>query len=138
MHQPTDLVERYVAVWNEPDAEARRAAIEHLWADDGAHILQPPQEIRDTAASIGFVSPTLEARGHAELEIRVTRAHEEFVAPGEYVFRGRGDAVQLGDAVRFGWEMVPVGQQQPAAVGMEFLVLDARGRIRLDYQFIEQ
>jgi hypothetical protein len=35
-----------VAVWNQPDAELRRQAIRDLWTDDGAHILQPPQEIR--------------------------------------------------------------------------------------------
>ena len=138
MSPPTDLVERYVALWNEPDPNARRAAISALWADDGAHVLQPPQEIRDGAAAIGFSAPALEARGHAALERRVTRAHEDFVAPGEYVFRSRADAVALGDVVKFGWEMVPVGGNEPAAAGLEFLVLDGNGRIRTDYQFIER
>ena len=138
MSQPaTDLVERYVAMWNEEDPAARRAAVAELWVADGAQILQPPQEMLDQAARIGFINPVLEARGHHALEARVTRAHEEFVAPGEFRFRARGDAMRVGDVVKFGWEMFALGNGDPVAAGLEFLVLDARGRIRLDYQFIE-
>ena len=36
---PRELVDRYVAVWNEPDAELRRKAIHELWTQDGAHIV---------------------------------------------------------------------------------------------------
>src|SRR6266702_2491969 len=64
---PQELVSRYVAVWNQPDAELRRRAIHDLWAEDGAHILGPPQEIRKAATGLGFPSTTLEARGHDEL-----------------------------------------------------------------------
>ena len=40
---PGDLVRRYVAVWQEPDAELRRKAVRELWAEDGAQVLQPPE-----------------------------------------------------------------------------------------------
>src|SRR5262245_59788311 len=79
---PHELVSRYVAVWNQADAELRRKAIHDLWAKDGGHVLQPPQEMRQAAAGLGFPAPVLEARGHDELEVRVTRAYEEFVAQG--------------------------------------------------------
>ena len=137
MPRPTDLVERYVAMWNEEDPEARRAAVCELWATDGAQILQPPRELLKEAARIGFVNPVLEARGHHALETRVTRAHDEFVASGEFRFRPRDDATRVGDVIKFGWEMVPAGGGEPAGAGLEFLILDAQGRIRLDYQFIE-
>jgi hypothetical protein len=68
----------------------------------------------------------------------VTRAHEEFVAPGEFRFRPRGDAMRIGDVIKFGWEMVPAAGGAAAAAGLEFLLLDAQGRIRCDYQFIER
>jgi hypothetical protein len=42
--------DRYLALWNEPDADRRRRMIAELWTEDGAHILQPPQEIREIAA----------------------------------------------------------------------------------------
>ena len=37
----------------------------------------------------------------------------------------------------FNWEMVRKGTGDVAGVGLEFLVLGADGRIRIDYQFIE-
>src|SRR5260370_19983445 len=113
---PQELAGRYVAVWNEPDAEPRRKAIHDLWTEDGAHILQPPQEIRTLAAGLGFTS-TLEARGHDALEVRVTRAYEEFVAPGKFAFKLRDNADRLGNVVKFNWEMVPSSGGEVAGGG---------------------
>src|SRR5258708_37682117 len=53
MNATQDLVERYVAVWNETDADARRAAIARLWRPDGAHF-----------------GKERETKGHAGLEQR--------------------------------------------------------------------
>ena len=128
------LVRRYVAVWTEPDPAKRRDAIEQPWTDDGAHVLQPPVEIRDAAAALGFAHPTLEVRGYDEIEARVTRAYDDFVAPGEYTFRASGPAVRLHDVVKFRWEMVPVGGGEAVGGGVDVFVLDD-GRVRTDYQF---
>jgi hypothetical protein len=133
---PKELAGRYVAVWNEPDAERRRKAITELWTEDGVHLLQPPQEVREAAAGLG-VTPILQARGHDELEVRVTRSYEEFIAPGEFVSRPRANAARLGNVVKFNWEMVPISGGEPVGVGLEILVLDDDGRIRMDYMFIE-
>ncbi len=133
---PKELVDRYVAVWIEPDAERRRKAIAELWTEDGVQLLQPPQEVLKTAAGLGL-TPTLEARGHDELEVRVTRSYEEFIAPGEFVFRARDNAARLGNVVKFNWEMATTSSGEVAGVGLEILVLDDDGRIRTDYQFIE-
>jgi hypothetical protein len=131
------LTDRYVAVWNEPDAERRRAAVRELWAEDAVHVLEPPQEIRHTAEGLGFDRLVLEARGHRALEFRVARAYEEFVAPGTFVFRSRGNAGRLHDVVKFSWEMAPRDGGEVAGVGLEILVLGPDGRIVSDYQFIE-
>ncbi|MFG3105592.1 hypothetical protein [Streptomyces tendae] len=132
-----DLTDRYVAVWNEPDAERRHAAIRELWSADAVHVLQPPKEILQTAEGLGFDRLLLEARGHRALEFRVTRAHEEFVAPGTFVFRSRNNADRLHDVVKFNWEMAPQDGGEAAGVGLEILVLGPDGRIVSDYQFIE-
>jgi hypothetical protein len=132
-----DLTDRYVAVWGEPDTERRRAAIRDLWTADAVHVLQPPKEMRQAAEGLGFDRLVLEARGHDALESRVTRAYEEFVAPGTFVFRSRGDADRLHDVVKFHWEMVPRAGGDVAGVGLEILTLGADGRIVSDYQFIE-
>ncbi|MFI5692897.1 hypothetical protein ACIA58_13715 [Kribbella sp. NPDC051586] len=131
-----DLATRYVAVWNEADADARRKAIEELWADDGVHLLEPPEEIVKRATEIG-VTATLEARGHAELERRVTRAYDEFVAPGQYEFVPHGEVAELSDMVKLRWAMVPAGGGEALAIGIDLLLLAPDGRIRTDYQFIE-
>src|SRR5215472_1805308 len=104
---PHELVGRYVAVWNQ------------------------------AAAGLGFPAPILEARGHDELEVRVTRAYEEFVAPGNFTFQPQDNADRLGNVVKFTWEMVPSDGGAAAGAGLEVLVLDEDGRIKTDYQFIE-
>jgi hypothetical protein len=137
MRDPNELADRYVALWNEPDPDQRRQLIEELWTEDGAHILQPPQEIRELAARPGIgLSATLEARGHTALEARATSAHDEFVASGAFRFRRRDNVERVADVVKFNWEMVST-DGEVVGVGLEFLILSPDGRIRREYQFIE-
>ena len=131
-----DLANRYVAIWNEADADARKEAVEALWTEGGVHLLEPPEEIVKRAAEIG-VTATLEARGHAELLRRVTRAYDEFVAPGHYEFVRHGEAAVLSDLVKLRWAMVPAGGGEALAIGIDLLMLAPDGRILTDYQFIE-
>ncbi|MGV9308500.1 hypothetical protein [Nonomuraea sp. NPDC003727] len=131
-----ELADRYIALWLEPDAEQRRKAVQELWAEDGEHVLQPPQEIRQIGYDLGFDATTLEARGHEAIETRVTRSYERFVAGGQFVFRAKGDAVRLRDVVTFHWESVNVGGGGAVTGGgLEVLMLDEDGRIVTDYMF---
>jgi hypothetical protein len=134
---PKELADRYVAVWIEPDAEQRRKAVRELWAGEGVHILEPPQVAREEAATLGM-TPALKARGHDTLQVRVTRSYEQFVAAGEFTFRARDNAACLDDVVNLNWEMVRTSDREGPAVGLQVLVLDDEGRIRIDYQFIER
>ena len=137
MPTPTELAERYVALWNEPDPERRRAFVRELWSEDGGQILDPPQEIREQAAALGFFAVVLEARGHAALEQRVAIAYEQFVAPGGAAFRSRGTPVRVGDVLRFEWDYAPLDGSAAIGGGTEFALLTPDGRIRTDYQFID-
>ena len=131
------LADRYVALWNEADADRRRAAIADLWTEEGAHILQPPQEMRELAAGPGIgLTATLEARGHSALETRATAVYEAFSSAGDFRFQRRDDVERLADVVKFTWEMVSRAGNV-AGVGLEFLILAPDGRIARDYQFIE-
>lgn len=132
---PQELAAHYIALWNEPDVGQRRKAIEQLWAEDGAHILQPPVEIREVAAGLGFDSTALEANGYDALEVRVSRSYERFVGPGQYTFRPRANAVRLHNVVTFAWEMVSADGGEVAGSGLEVLVLDGNGRIKTDCMF---
>src|SRR5688572_14201211 len=92
------LAEKYVALWNEPDAGQRRRMIAELWMEDGRHILQPPQEIRGIAARPGIgMTAILEARGYEQIEFRAASAYEHWVGSEGLSFRGRDDVERLGD-----------------------------------------
>jgi hypothetical protein len=130
------LAEKYVALWNEPDADRRRGMIAELWTEEGRHILQPPQEIRAIAAGPGIaLTAILEARGYGEIEARAASAYEHWVASEGLSFRVRDDADRLGDVVKFHWEAV-AKDGEVFAVGLNFLVLAADGRIERDYTFV--
>lgn len=117
--QLTKFIERYVALWNEPDADRRRQTIQELWAPDGANYTQ-----------------TMEAVGYDALEDRVTKAYETYVGSGEHRFRSLEPPVGHHNAVKVRWEMVTVADDLVASIGLEFLVLDDEGRIISDHQFI--
>ncbi|MCP2342588.1 hypothetical protein [Actinomadura rupiterrae] len=132
-----ELAERYIAQWNEPDAAARSELIRELWAVDGIQVLtDPPQEIRDAAASLNFPVPHLEVRGHDAMNARVTRAYEMFVAEGEYAFQAAGEvSVLLPNVIGVRWAMVTRGGET-VGEGLDVLELDADGKISTDCQFI--
>ncbi|MBX3622628.1 MAG: hypothetical protein KF891_21890 [Rhizobacter sp.] len=113
------LADRYAAVWNEPDAEQRRREVHALFASDGEH----------------YVGER-EVRGHAALEVRVQGAYDKNVRDAGHRFRAVRDAQRLREVVCFHWEMVRPASGEVLATGLEFLQLDADGRIRVDHQFI--
>jgi hypothetical protein len=134
VRNPIELADRYIAVWNEPSPEARRAAVSELWTEDGVHILEPPEEVAKVAGRPGIgLTAVFQARGHEELVARITSAHEEFVASGQMTFRLGGDVTRPHDMVRFRWEGVSDGEV--VGGGSDVLLLDVDGRIRADYQF---
>src|SRR5215208_1849889 len=93
-----ELAEKYVALWNEPDADRRRRMIAELWAEDGRHILQPPQEIRAIAAQPGIaMTAILKAQGYEEMAARAASVYEHWVGSEGLSFRARDDADRLGD-----------------------------------------
>src|SRR5215212_344754 len=130
------LAEKYLALWNEPDADRRRRMIAGLWTENARHILQPPQEIREIAAQSGIgLTAILEARGHEEIEARAASAYEHWIGSEGLRFRRRDDAQRLGDVVKFHWEAVAKDGEVFAA-GFVLLVLAVDGRIERDYTFV--
>jgi len=130
------LAEKYMAVWNEPDADGRRRMIAELWTEDGTHVLQPPQEIRAIAAQPGIaLTAILKARGYEQIEARAAGVYEHWVGSEGLSFRGRDDADRLDDVVKLHWEAV-AKDATVFAVGLSILVLAADGRIERDYTFI--
>jgi hypothetical protein len=114
METAQDLAVRYVSIWNETELAARRSGIAKLWRPDSMHL-----------------SKAHEAKGYAALEQRIIGSHRKNVRDKDNKFRARPGAQRIRDVVTFTWEMVPAEREDMLAVGLEFLVLDAEGRIAI-------
>jgi uncharacterized protein len=112
------FADRYMAVWNEADAEHRAQHIRELWAEDGIQFTR-----------------SREIRGHQALLERISSNYETFVKTRGFLFRLSGDVDEHHDAVKLTWEMVPTQGGEAAGAGVIFLLVNDDGRIRLDYQF---
>ena len=110
------IVTRYLAVWSEPDPGSRRSAIARLWAPDGAEFVEGTQ-----------------FRGYEELSVRIAGAYQEFVASGRYTVTAASDVTRHDDIVAFTIQLTAPGGETAWAARV-FLLLDADGLIREDYQ----
>jgi hypothetical protein len=118
MDAVAELVERYAAVWNEADLEIRRRRINELWTVAG-----------------GTCHRLIDAFGYEALEGRVTRSYDKWIADKGYRFRSLGRSVGHHNAIKFVWEMVPAGGGAAISIGVDLILLDPDGRIRVAYQF---
>ena len=119
-----EIVTRYLAVWSEPEPQARRAAIAELWPKDG----------------VEFVEGT-RFTGHDGLDARVAEAHEAFVASGTFDVTGADDVSEHDDVVMFTIQLVHRNGAEAGQVAWAarvFLVLDEHGLIREDYHLTVQ
>jgi hypothetical protein len=112
-----DVVTRYMAVWNESDAEARREKIRAVWSAEG-----------------GTCNRTTDARGYGEIEARVIGSWSKWIREGKYVFRPMNVAAHH-DVVKFDWKMTAVESGAVEGVGVSFLILGPGGKLVADYQF---
>jgi hypothetical protein len=120
MNDGTELARRYVELWNETDAAARRRMIMTLWAEAGME------------CAGGRVT-----RGHAALEARVTTSHERNVREGGNRFLLRGRPARNHDAVKLDWTMSHVADGAVRATGSYVLLLDGSDRIVAAYFFAD-
>ena len=112
------LADRYVAAWNEPDA-------------DGALLRHRRR----------FGRPTRSAkRERADTRIRARKltlvAPEKNAGRDGVRYRAAPSARLRGDVVTFRWEMVLAGSETVLASGLEFLIVDDEGRILVDHPFV--
>lgn len=116
-----DLLDRYVSLWNEPDAQRRRERIPQVWAPGAASLHR-----------------LLEPRGHAALEQRIAASHEKWNGGRGYRFRSARHAFGHHATVMFNWEMIdPAAADRVVAHGLSFMLLDRDGLIDTELQFAE-
>jgi hypothetical protein len=118
------IVQRYVAVWSEPDPTARERAVAGLWAPGGVEFVENTQ-----------------FRGHDDLVNRVAEAQGLFVATGDYHVTGDNHVTVHGDVVMLTIQLTYAKGPRTGEVAWAarvFLVLDNDGRILQDYHLTVQ
>src|SRR5689334_21462118 len=91
MSDVTELVERYLATWNETDPQARRAEIDKTWAADASH-----------------VEPLVAAEGRDASDEPIAGAQMRFAG---LRFRLAGTVDAHHNLARFTWELAPEGAE---------------------------
>lgn len=113
-----ELVQRYLAVWNDPDADGRAKGIADLWADAGR-----------------YTDPLVDLSGHEAIGAMITGVRERF--PNLVLTLGR--AVDgHHNTVRFTWNLVPDQGGDPLVIGLDVAVVDDDGRLTAVYGFLDK
>jgi hypothetical protein len=111
------LAEQYIAVWNERDPAARRAAIDALWAED-----------------CRYVDPLAEADGRAAVDATIGAVQAQFAG---FLFALAGPVDGHHNQARFTWNLGQPGAE-PLVVGFDVAVLDTAGRLSTVLGFLDE
>ncbi len=104
-----DLVDRYIATWNETDPVRRRDLI-----------------ARTFTGKASYLDPVLQGDGADGIDAMVKAVHEKY--PG-YKFARTSDVDAHHNRARFSWQLAP--EAGPALVkGIDFATLSADGRLQ--------
>jgi hypothetical protein len=112
-----ELVDRYIASFNETDPTRRRQLVEQLYTEDAA-----------------YVDPRAEVRGPAQIDAFLAAAQQQL--PG-FAFTLGGDVDAHHSQARFHWHATAPGADEPAVVGFDVLVAED-GKVRSVYGFIDK
>lgn len=112
-----ELVERYLAVWNETDATRRGELIAQTWTENAS-----------------YLDPLMEGRGHAAIDALVQGAQAQFAG---FRFRRVGNVDSHHNYVRFAWELGPHDGPAPIA-GSDVALLAADGRLERVIGFLDR
>ena len=106
MMDVTQIIDTYLAIWNERDAAARRALIGTTWTPDGL-----------------YLDPMLRGEGHDGIDAAIGGAQPLF--PG-LNFRRTSEVDVHNDRLRFTWELGAEGEP-PAMAGLDIgQIVDGR------------
>lgn len=111
------VIESYFTMWNEADADRRRAIIAATWTGEAS-----------------YVDPLLVAEGQQGLDAMVAGVHGQFPGPR---FRLVGAPDAHHDRARWGWELVGPDGAPPVVRGIDVAVLADDGRLRSVTGFFE-
>jgi hypothetical protein len=112
-----ELAERYIALWNETDPNARRRAVDELWTEDAR-----------------YVDPMADARGHEAIDQTIAAVQAQFP---DFVFRLTGPVDAHHDQARFSWQLGPERGEAPI-LGFDVAVTNGDGRLQTVLGFLDK
>ncbi|MGJ5813405.1 nuclear transport factor 2 family protein [Paludibaculum fermentans] len=115
MNHLTELIDRYFAIWNETDADARRTLIASTWTEDAT-----------------YVDPLIRAQGHDGINAMVEGIQRQFDG---CQFHRAGQVDEHNDRARFTWELRPAGDTAIAG-GVDFAAI-SDGRLHTVTGFLD-
>lgn len=115
MNSETELIDNYIAIWNEIDGPRRRDLITQTW----------------TAEAV-YVDPMMRGEGHTGIDTLIQGVQAQFAG---FQFRRTTEVNAHGAYVRFGWELGPISG--PALAGGTDFGEIADGRLRSVVGFLD-
>jgi hypothetical protein len=111
------VVDGYIAVFNEADAERRRALITETFTADAT-----------------YLDPIMAGDGADGIDAMVAGVHQQF--PGHRFELTQGPDAHH-DRVRFAWQLLAPGGEQAVGRGVDFTTVADDGRLRAVTGFLE-
>jgi hypothetical protein len=118
MTDTTTLVDQYVAIWNERDAEQRAALIAETWTEDAV-----------------YLDPLMSGNSAAEIDAMIEGAQLQFP---RHEIRKLGAVDAHNDRMRFSWELVNVDDGTRLLVGTDFATVAKDGRLSAVTGFLDE
>jgi hypothetical protein len=115
-----EIIEQYIAAWNEADPGRRRELIDSLWAVDGS-----------------YTDPLADVSGRDGIDATIAAVQQQF--PG-LVFRLGGPVDANHNQARFSWHLgadSPAGAE-PLVIGFDVAVVNDEGQIRSVHGFLDK
>ncbi|MGW0531823.1 nuclear transport factor 2 family protein [Streptomyces sp. NPDC003032] len=118
MSDLSNTVTRYLAIWNEADADKRAAAIAELFTADAP-----------------YIDPLAAVEGHEGVGAVIAGARDQFKGLS---FELIGTVDTHHNIARFQWGLVTEPGGEPIAIGFDVAVTGDDGRIKGVYGFLDK
>jgi len=119
MRKVTEVVDSYIAAWNERDSGRRSELLSKTWTENGS-----------------YIDPHRGGIGYEQLSAMIQTVHDAF--PPAYRFRLASRIDEYRDRVRFQWEAGGTKDAPLHFVGTDFAVLSRDGRFQSVTGFVDE
>jgi hypothetical protein len=112
-----EIVQRYIASWNETDPERRRKLVDELWDDQAS-----------------YIDPLAEAHGRDAIDALIAAAQAQFPC---FAFSLNGPVDAHHRQARFTWAL-RTADGDPVVIGFDVAVVTEDGRLRTVLGFLDK